>query len=170
MSLFDARLWATARLAALAAVALLAGCRDDPTATPRSVAENVVGALDRGDVRRFLAVLPPVDRLGEAFDCGHTDGLRAALRRRLDDVPAEFEARRQANFRVRLLTFDDAGSETEELAPGDVFHGCTARINLTVHRSQVRLSRMRGGRVEEVQESWTFLRFEPAGPWFYGKF
>lgn len=148
---------------------LATACRGQPTATPRSVADAVVSALDKGDVRRFMAVLPPTDLLGDAFDCGRADSLRAALQRRLDDVPAEFEARRQANFRMRLVAFDETGSDTAELAEGDVFHGCTARRALTVHRSKLRLTRTRGGLNEEVSEVWTFLRFEPEGPWYYGK-
>ncbi len=148
----------------------LAACRGQPTATPRSVADAVVSALDKGDARRFTAVLPPTDLLSDAFDCGRADTLRAALQRRLDDVPAEFEARRQANFRMRLVAFDEAGSETASLAIGDVFHGCTARRAVTLHRSKLRLSRTRGGRNEEVAEVWTFLRFEPDGPWYYAKF
>lgn len=147
----------------------LTACRGQPTATPRSVADAVVSALDKGDARRFAAVLPPTDQLGDAFDCGRADSLRAALQRRLDDVPAEFEARRQANFRMRLVAFDETGSDTTDLAEGDVFHGCTARHALTVHRSKLRLSRTRGGLNEEVAEVWTFLRFEPEGPWYYGK-
>ncbi len=154
----------------MAAVALLSGCRGEPTATPRSVAETVVAALDKGDVARFLAVLPTEDRLGEVFDCGRADTLRAALRRRLDDVPAEFEARKRANFRVRLIAFDGPGSESVELAPGDVFHGCTARVAVAVHRSRVTVSRTRGGRLEETDETWTFLQFDPEGPWSYGKY
>lgn len=148
----------------------LLACKGEPTATPRSVAETVVAALDKGDVRRFVAVLPTEDKLGETFDCGRADSLRAALRRRLDDVPAEFEARKKANFRVRLVAFDGEGSESAELAPGDVFHGCTARVAVSMHRSRVTLSRTRGGQNEETQETWTFLQFEPDGPWFYGKY
>jgi len=155
----------------MVACVLMLGCRGgEPTATPRSVAETVVAALDRGDRQRFVAVLPTEDKLGEFFDCGRVDTLRAGLRRRLDDVPAEFEARKKANFRVRLVAFDGPGSESEELVPGDVFHGCSARASVAVHRSRVTLSRTRGGRLEETQETWTFLQFEPEGPWFYGKY
>jgi len=141
-----------------------------PTDSPRAVADTVVGALDQGDVQRFLSVLPAEAQLGQAFDCGHSDTLRTALRRRLDDLRSELEARRNANFRMRLLAFDEPGSETTELAPGDVFQGCTVRTAVVVHRSRVALSRKRAGRNEDTRELWTFLRFERDGAWFYGKF
>lgn len=147
----------------------LLGCRGQPTVSPRAVADAVVKAMDKGDVPRFMAVLPSLAQLGEAFDCGHGDVLRAALQRRFDDVPAEFEARRQANFRMRLVAFDDASSETAELAVGDPFHGCVAREPVTVNRVKLKLSRTRGGRNEEIVEQWTFLRFEVDGPWYFGK-
>ncbi len=151
----------------LSALGACAG--EPPTASPRAVTEAVVAALDEGDVARFLEVLPPEEALGEAFDCGRADTLRAALRRRLDEVRAEFEARRQANFRMRLVAFDGEGSATIDLATGDVFQGCTVRKPLTVHRSRVSLSRQRAGRVEDTAETWVFLRFAPRGPWYYGK-
>jgi hypothetical protein len=153
----------------LPAVALIACSSGAPNESPRSVAETVTSALDEGDVQRFLEVLPPEDKLGEAFDCGRSDSLRAALRRRLDELRAEFEARRKANFKVRLVAFDLAGSTTAELAPGDVFQGCTARHPLTLHSARVSLSRQRAGRIDDTTETWSFLRFEPNGPWYYGK-
>lgn len=155
------------RWACLAVV--LGGCAAPPNASPRTVADVVVKALDQGDVPGFLAVLPSEDQLGEAFDCGHADTLRAALRRRLDDLRAELEARREAHFRTRISAWDEAGSETVELAPGDVFQGCAARAAVTVHRSRLTLTRTRGGRNDNARETWTFLRFEPDGPWYYGK-
>lgn len=121
-------------------------------------------------MEHFLEVLPPLDALGAAFDCGRADSLRAALRRRLDEIRAEFEARRKANFRVRLVDFDLPGSTTAELTPGDVFQTCTVRHPLTVHSARVALSRHRSGRIEDTTETWSFLRFEPEGPWYYGKF
>lgn len=149
--------------------ALLVACASPPNTSPRSVADAVIKALDQGDVQRFLAVLPTEDQLGEAFDCGHADTLRAALRRRLDDLRAELEARREAHFRTRLLGWDEDGSETVELEPGDVFMGCAARVPLTVHRSRLTLQRTRGGRNDNARETWTFLRFESDGPWYFGK-
>lgn len=153
------------------AALVLTGCGSGaPTGSPRSVAESVVGALDTGDVRRFMAVLPTEDQLGAAFDCGKADTLRAALRRRLDDIHSEFEARRMANFRMRLVSFDRDGSQTTTLTPGDVFRGCVARTPVTLHTSHVSVARKRGGRNDDTDETWPFLRFEPDGPWYFGKF
>lgn len=149
----------------------LPGCQAAaPTESPHTVAETVVAAFDQGDVERFLAVLPSEESLGRAFDCGRADTLRAALRRRLDELRSEFDSRKQANFRMRLLAFDEPGSETLELAPGDVFQGCTARTALTVHRARVSIARKRGGRNDDSHETWTFMRFDADGPWYYGKF
>lgn len=154
----------------LAALVLMGCNAGAPSGSPRAVAETVVGAFDTGDVARFMSVLPSEDQLGAAFDCGRADTLRAALRRRLDDIQSEFEARRMANFRMRLLAFDLDGSETSALGSGDVYQGCTVRAPVTVHRSRVSLSRKRGGRNDDSTDTWTFLRFEPEGPWYYGKF
>lgn len=153
------------------AALVLTGCHAGaPTDSPRSVAEAVVVAFDTGDVARFMSVLPSEDQLGAAFDCGRADTLRAALRRRLDDIHGEFEARRMANFRMRLVAFDLEGTETSALGIGDVYQGCTVRAPITVHRSRVSLSRKRGGRNDDSTDTWTFVRFEPDGPWYYGKF
>jgi len=149
----------------------LAGCQAaTPTESPQTVAEAVVGAFDTGDVERFLAVLPSEQQLGDAFDCGRTDTLRAALRRRLDDIRTEFDSRKKANFRMRLLEFDEPGSETLELVPGDIYQSCSARVPLTIHRSRVSISRKRGGRNDDSHDTWAFLRFAPDGPWYFGKF
>lgn len=138
--------------------------------TPRAVAERVAAALDRGDAGGFLAMLPADGDLERTFDCGRGDNLRAAVQRRREDAPAEFAARRQAGHRVRLVQFDQPGTQTVELLPGDVFHGCTVRQAVKVHRSRVELSLSKSGRMDLDQETWVFLRFTPDGPWNFARF
>jgi len=118
----------------------------------RAVAESFITALDRGDPNRFVAVLPPEDRLGTAFDCGRADTLRATIQRRREDARSDFQAREPADLRV-----------------GDVFHGCTVKASVGVQRAKVTFTLSRGGRADDVQETWTFVRFEPGGPWYYMK-
>lgn len=149
----------------------LMACGSVPdTSSPRAVAERVAGALDRGDAAAFLAMLPADTDLERTFDCGRADNLRAALQRRREDAPAEFAARRQAGHKVRLVKFDQPGTQSVELLPGDVFHGCTVRQAVKVHRSRVELSLSKSGRMDLDQETWVFLRFTPDGPWTFARF
>ncbi|MBL8785172.1 MAG: hypothetical protein JNJ59_09745 [Deltaproteobacteria bacterium] len=133
----------------------------------RAVAESFITALDRGDPNRFVAVLPPEDRLGTAFDCGRADTLRATIQRRREDARSDLEARKAAGLRVKLTDFQP--SEPSELGVGDVFHGCTVKASVGVQRAKVTFTLSRGGRADDVQETWTFVRFEPGGPWYYMK-
>lgn len=152
-------------------LASLAACASPAdTSTPRAVAERVVAALDRGDAASFLANLPTDTDLERTFDCGRANSLLAATQRRREDAPAEFAARRQAGHKVRLVQFDQPGTQSVELLPGDVFHGCTVRQAVKVHRSRVELSLSKSGRMDLDQETWVFLRFTPDGPWTFARF
>jgi len=133
----------------------------------RTVVESVITALDRGDPNRFVSALPPEDRLGATFECGRNDSLRAAIRRRREDARGDLEARKAAGLRVKLADFEPG--EPGELAVGDVFHGCTVKAAVGVQRAKVTFTLSRGGRADDVQENWTFVRFDPGGPWYYMK-
>ena len=149
---------------------LLMSCQSQvDSSSPRAVATLVVSALDKGDAAAFMGVLPTDSQLESTFDCGRTNQLLAALQRRREDAPAEFAARRQAGHRVRLVQFDRPGSATTTLEVGDVFHGCAARVPVTVHRSRIELSLSKAGRIDVDTETWTFLRFTPEGPWYFAK-
>jgi len=150
--------------------ALLAACQNQvDSSSPRAVATLVVTALDKGDAATFMGVLPSDSQLESTFDCGRTPQGLASLQRRREDAPAEFAARRQAGHRVRLVHFDRPGSTTTTLEVGDVFHGCAARVPVTVHRSRIELSLSKSGRIDVDIETWTFLRFTPEGPWYFAK-
>lgn len=149
------------------AVAAVACSRGGGPGDTRSVAESFIAALDRGDPNRFVAVLPPEDRLGAAFDCGRADTLRATIQRRREDARSDLEARKAAGLRVKLTDFQP--SEPSELGVGDVFHGCTVKTVVGVQRAKVTFTLSRGGRADDVQESWTFVRFDAGGPWYYMK-
>ncbi len=148
--------------------ALGCGAQADPS-TPEGVARAVVTALDRGMPEALLAVLPPDEALAASFDCGPTDHLRAAFQRRREDARAELAARRAAGHRVKLLSFDDPGSATSELAVGEDYEGCRVTRPVTIHRARLQLSLSKSGRADKDGETWIFFRFEPDGPWYFGK-
>jgi hypothetical protein len=151
-------------------IVALMGCGSPPdNATPRAVAERVVAALDAGDAGAFLDTLPSDADLERTFDCSRGNSLRGALQRRREDAPAEFAARRHAGHRVRLVRFDQAGTTSVELVPGDSFQGCTVLKAVMAHRSRVELSLSKSGRMDFDQETWTFLRFSADGPWTFAR-
>jgi hypothetical protein len=146
------------------------GCSSpSDTSSPRAVAERVVAALDKGDAGAFLAVLPNDTDLERTFDCSRGNSLRGALQRRREDAPAEFAARLHAGHRVRLMRFDQPGTSTVELVPGDTYQGCSVLQSVMVHRSRVELSLSKSGRMDLDQETWTFLRFSADGPWTFAR-
>jgi hypothetical protein len=137
--------------------------------SPEGVARLFVHAIDRGRVDEFLAILPPDEKLASSFDCGHADTLKSVFMRKRDEARAELAARKAAGHQMRLHRFDGEGSKTTELSQGDLFEGCTVLRPLTVHRSKVTASLAKGGSADRDTETWTFLRFEPEGPWYFAR-
>ncbi len=149
---------------------LAQGCANGlDQSSPESVARLFVHAVDRGQVEELLAILPPDESLGVTFNCGHANTLRSIFSRKRDEARAELAARKAAGHRMKLHSFDGEGSKTGELVAGDIFEGCTVLRPVTVHRSKVIASLAKGGWADRDTETWTFLRFEPEGPWYFAK-
>jgi hypothetical protein len=151
--------------------ALLAGCgASDETSPPRTTAERVLDALNRGELSAYLSALPSPSQLERHFDCPPEHALVAAIARTREDALGVLDTWRSEGLRVSLRAFDLAQAEQLSLSEGDTHRDCLVRAPVDVVTVDVTLEMRRRGHRDQLVETWPFWRFSDDPTWYHARF
>jgi hypothetical protein len=152
-------------------VVLLSGCtKRPPDGSLRAVGDALVAAMNRHDLRGYLAVLPTESQVEAHLDCQGQTPVASILRRVREEAPATLDIWRETGLRTVISAFDEGAAEELVVSPGDVVRDCVVKRGFEIRRIPVVIAMTRAGRTEETREIWPFWRFSDADRWYYTRF
>ncbi len=136
--------------------------------TPKAAAELLAKSMSTGDLAAARSLIPPADKLAEAFECPG-DRMAEQTKRDYDKVSEELAEIKEDKVTLAVGEFDKEGSKTLNLKPGDEHEGCKVKAPVTVHISKVTLSITHDGKTKPDGETWSFYQFGGDKNWYFMK-
>lgn len=158
------------RFLMLALLPLMWACeKRDPSmiSDPYALVKAVLEARNKGDVGKYLSLVPSDALLSQILNCWPKDELLGQIQRFREDAPLALLLRREAGHYSEVKHYDEKDTQSVELLKGDMWKGCALLAPIEAKKLDLTLENRLKGEKRLVKESFSLMRPLGDSRWYW---